>query len=94
MAPFVSAMSTQRIRRRGADGRDRILDIDLGPGRAAATGTAGGSAMGDMQPILTGSTRQLKSRIDGGWAASRRFTITSKKVRDGQPWHEPRQNNP
>jgi hypothetical protein len=88
-------MSTKRVRRRGADGRDRIRDIDLGPGRAAATGTAGGSAMGDMQPILTGSTRQLKNRSDGGgWAVSRRFTITSKKVRTSQRWHEPRENNP
>ena len=95
MIPFVPAMSKQRIRRRGADGKDHILDVDLGPGRAAATGTAGGSAMGDMQPILKGGTHKLKSRVDGGgWAASRRFTITSQKQRSSQQWHEPRQDNP
>ena len=88
-------MSTQRIRRKGADGRDRIFDVDLGPGRVAATGTAGGSAMGSMQPILTGGTRGLRSRATGqGWTVSRKFTIGSKQQRPSQRWHEPRQNDP
>ena len=88
-------MSKQRIRSKGADGRDRIFDVDLGPGRAVATGTAGGSAMGSMQPILRGSTRGLKSRATGGgWTVSRTFTIGSKQRRPSRRWHEPRQNDP
>ena len=88
-------MSKQRIRCKGADGRDRILDVDLGPGRAAATGTAGGSAMGSMQPILRGSTRGLRGRATGGgWTVDRKFTIGSKKQRSSQRWQETRQNDP
>ena len=92
MTPSGSAMSTQRIRRKGADGRDRILDVDLGPGRAAATGTAGGVAMGSMEPILRAGTRGLRSRATGeGWTVCRTFTIGSKQQRPSQRWHPPRQ---
>ena len=88
-------MSKQRIRRRGADGHDRILDVDLGPGSASRTGSMGASSMGDMRPILSGGTYRFKGRVDGGgWTASRTFVITGRKQRTSQRWLEPRQNNP
>jgi hypothetical protein len=88
-------MSTQRIRRRGPDGKDLILDVDLGPATVAARAGTGGSLVGHMQPIIIGGSHLLRrSRGGGRWAASRAFTINSKKQRPGQPWHEPRQNNP
>ncbi|CAN5659092.1 hypothetical protein BH23CHL8_BH23CHL8_24250 [soil metagenome] len=93
-------MSTKRIRRKGPNGKDIILDADLGPatpynGGRAASGAALASPVGHMQPVMRGGTYRLRSRRDGGgWAASRAFTINSKKRRPGQPWQEPRQNNP
>lgn len=88
-------MSKQRIRRRGPDGHDRILDVDLGPSSATTSRSIGASTMGDMRPILRGGTYRLKGRVDGGgWAASRRFVITGRKRRVNQRWLEPRQNDP
>ena len=55
-------MSKQRIRRKGPDGRDLILDVDLGPGKAAGSVTTGALTMGNMQPILTGSSHGLARR--------------------------------
>ena len=65
-------MSMRRIRRKGPDGKDIILDVDLGAaapydgGRAASgvRGTALGSSVGHMQ-----STDPLRNhRPGGGWA--------------------------
>ena len=87
-------MSKQRIRRKGTDGKDVILDVDLGPGKAAASGNALASSVGHMQPILKDSSHRLKSSGAGaGWAVYRRLTITSKNQQSGPPGHEPRQNN-
>jgi len=68
-------MSTRRIRRKGSDGKDIILDVDLGAatpydgGRATSgvRGAAFGSSVGHMQPA-----DPLKDhRPGGGWAVTR-----------------------
>jgi hypothetical protein len=88
-------MSKQRIRHKGPDGKDFILDVDLGPGRAVGSGRVGASIVGDMQPILTGRSHGLGRRgTEDGWHASRHFVITGTKVRSRQVLEEPRQNNP
>lgn len=88
-------MSKQHIRRKGPDGRDIILDVDLGPGRAGGDGVIGASIVGHMQPILTGTSHGLGRRgTEDGWAISRRFVITDTKERSRQLLQEPRQNNP
>ena len=80
-------MSRQRIRRKGADGHDRILDVDLGPGRATSSGVIGASTMGEMQPILTESTASLKSiAVAGSWRATRRFVIVGRRHRATPRW--------
>ena len=81
-------MSKQRIRRRGADGHDRILDVDLGPGSATTTGPMGASTMGDMQPILTGGGSTLRELAPGGsWRVVRTFVITGRAQRRELKWH-------
>ena len=83
-------MSKQRIRRKGADGHDRILDVDLGPGRATSSGVIGASTMGDMQPILTESTARLKSvAVAGSWRVTRRFVIVGRRHRATPRWQDP-----
>ena len=92
---WVSAMSKQRIRRRGTAGKDVVLDVDLGPGRVVGSGSVGATPMGQMQPILPGRSHGLgRLGAEDAWAVSRRFVITSRKQRTSQRWHEPRQNNP
>jgi hypothetical protein len=69
-------MSTRRIRRKGPDGKDIILDVDLGAatpydgGRAASgvRGAAFGSSVGHMQPADPLKNR----RPGGGWSVSGR----------------------
>jgi hypothetical protein len=71
----------------GADGHDRILGLDLGPGRATSSGVTGASTMGEMQPILTGSTASLKSlAVADSWRATRRFVIVGRRHRAMPRW--------
>ena len=80
-------MSKQRIRRKGADGHDRILDVDLGPGRATSSDALHASTMGDMQPILTESTARLRSvAVAGSWRVTRRFVIVGRRHRAAPRW--------
>jgi hypothetical protein len=88
-------MSKQRIRHKGSDGKDLVLDVDLGPDRAGGNGTMGALTMGDMQPILTGRSHGLGRRgPEDGWVASRHFVITGMTERSRQLFEAPRQNNP
>jgi hypothetical protein len=91
-------MSTRRIRRKGRDGRDIVLDVDLGPtspyrGSRAASGVRGtalGSPVGHMQ-----ATDPLKNhRPGGGWAASRASSIDSTEQPPGRPSRVPRVDKP
>ena len=88
-------MSKQRIRRKGADGHDLILDVDLGPSRATATGSMGASTMGDMRPVLTAGATKLKSlAVGSSWRVAHRFVITGQEQRSDLRWHEPRRDRP
>ena len=91
-------MSTMRIRRKGRDGRDIVLDVDLGPtspyrGSRAASGVRGtalGLPVGHMQ-----ATDPLKNhRPGGGWPVSRAFAIDSTEQPPGRPPREPRLDKP
>ena len=74
-------MSKQRIRRKGPDGKDLILDVDLGPGKAAASGTSLASPVGHMQPFFVGASNGPRGgRTGGSRAISQMITSGSKKA--------------
>ena len=74
-------MSKQRIRRKGPDGKDLILDVDLGPGKAAASGTSLASPVGHMQPFFVDASNGPRGgRTGGGWAISQMITSGGKKA--------------